>query len=100
RDPWGRGRQNTRNIRRGFDTFTGVGPWIVPRGEIADPQHLPLRVEENGKLATSAHTGDMICGLREHVGFRSDVITVRPGVLLPTATLSLRARPAPSRATR
>ncbi|HEX9193409.1 MAG TPA: fumarylacetoacetate hydrolase family protein, partial [Burkholderiales bacterium] len=29
RDPWGRGRQNTRNIRKGFDTFTGLGPWIV-----------------------------------------------------------------------
>ena len=26
RDPWGIGRQNTRNIRKGFDTFTGLGP--------------------------------------------------------------------------
>ncbi len=33
RDPWGRGRQNTRNIRKGFDTFTGLGPWIVTRDD-------------------------------------------------------------------
>src|SRR5205085_11666130 len=27
REPWGRNRQNTRNIRKGFDTFTALGPW-------------------------------------------------------------------------
>src|SRR5437762_3290893 len=67
RDPWGRGRQNTRNIRKGFDTFTGLGPWIVTRDEIDDPQGLAIRVEQNGKLAMSANTVDMICGLREHI---------------------------------
>src|SRR6267143_905529 len=34
RDPWGRGRQNTRNIRKGFDSFTALGPWIVTRDHI------------------------------------------------------------------
>ena len=86
RDPWGRGRQNTRNIRKGFDTFTGLGPWIVTRDEIDDPQNLAIRVEQNGKLAMSAHTGDMICGLREHIRFLSDVMTLKPGVLITTGT--------------
>jgi 2-keto-4-pentenoate hydratase/2-oxohepta-3-ene-1,7-dioic acid hydratase in catechol pathway len=86
RDPWGRGRQNTRNIRKGFDTFTGLGPWIVTRDEIDDPQNLAIRVEQNGKPAMSAHTGDMICGLREHIRFLSGVTTLRPGVLITTGT--------------
>jgi len=77
RDPWGRGRQNTRNIRKGFDTFTGLGPWIVTRDEIDDPQNLAIRVEQNGKLAMSAHTGDMICALREHIRFLSEVMTLK-----------------------
>jgi len=86
RDPWGRGRQNTRNIRKGFDTFTGLGPWIVTRDEIDDPQNLAIQVEQNGKPAMSAHTSDMICGLREHIRFLSSVMTLAPGVLITTGT--------------
>jgi len=86
RDPWGRGRQNTRNIRKGFDTFTGLGPWIVTSDEIDDPQNLAIRVEQNGKPAMSAHTSDMICTLREHIRFLSDVTTLAPGVLITTGT--------------
>ena len=86
RDPWGRGRQNTRNIRKGFDTFTGLGPWIVTRDDIEDPQNLKIRVEQNGKLVMNAHTGDMICGLRDHIRFLSSVLTLRPGDLITTGT--------------
>jgi 2-keto-4-pentenoate hydratase/2-oxohepta-3-ene-1,7-dioic acid hydratase in catechol pathway len=86
RDPWGKNRHNTRNIRKGFDTFTGLGPWIVTRDEIADPQDLHLRVEQNGKLVMTAHTGDMICTLRDHIRFLSSCLTLRPGDLITTGT--------------
>jgi 2-keto-4-pentenoate hydratase/2-oxohepta-3-ene-1,7-dioic acid hydratase in catechol pathway len=86
RDPWGRGRHNTRNIRKGFDTFTALGPWIVTRDEIDEPQDLSIKVEQNGKLAMSAHTSDMICGLREHIRFLTSVLTLRPGDLITTGT--------------
>ena len=86
RDPWGRGKQNTRNIRKGFDTFAGLGPWIVTKDEIEEPQNLAIRVEQNGKPAMSAHTSDMICGLREHIRFLSSILTLRPGDLITTGT--------------
>ena len=86
RDPWGRNRQNTRNIRKGFDTFTALGPWIVTRDEIAEPQDLAIEVEHNGAKAMTAHTSDMICGLREHIRFLSGVLTLRPGDLITTGT--------------
>ncbi len=86
RDPWGRGRQNTRNIRKGFDTFTGLGPWIVTRDEVDDPQNLTILVEQNGREAMCAHTGDMICTLREHIRFLSDKLTLRTGDLITTGT--------------
>jgi 2-keto-4-pentenoate hydratase/2-oxohepta-3-ene-1,7-dioic acid hydratase in catechol pathway len=86
RDPWGRGRQNTRNIRKGFDTFTALGPWIVTRDEIDEPQNLSINVEQNGKLAMTAHTSDMICGIREHIRFLSSCLTLRPGDLITTGT--------------
>jgi 2-keto-4-pentenoate hydratase/2-oxohepta-3-ene-1,7-dioic acid hydratase in catechol pathway len=86
RDPWGLSRQNTRNIRKGFDTFAGLGPWIVTRDEIDEPQNLTITVEQNGKPAMSAHTSDMICGLREHIRFLTSVLTLRPGELITTGT--------------
>ena len=86
RDPWGRGRHNTRNIRKGFDTFTGLGPWIVTKDEIEEPQNLSINVEQNGKPAMSAHTSDMICGLRDHIRFLTSALTLRPGDLITTGT--------------
>ena len=86
RDPWGRGRQNTRNIRKGFDTFTALGPWIVTRDEIDEPQNLSINVEQNGKPAMTAHTSDMICGIRQHIRFLSSCLTLRPGDLITTGT--------------
>jgi 2-keto-4-pentenoate hydratase/2-oxohepta-3-ene-1,7-dioic acid hydratase in catechol pathway len=85
RDPWSK-QQNTRNIRKGFDTFTGLGPWIVTRDEIADPQDLHISVDQNGKRVMTAYTADMICSLREHIRFLSDKITLRTGDLISTGT--------------
>ena len=86
RDPWSRGRHNTRNIRKGFDTFTGLGPWIVTRDEIAEPQDLEIDVLQNGAPVMHAHTSDMICGLREHIRFLSSILTLRSGDLITTGT--------------
>ena len=95
RDPWGRSRQNTRNIRKGFDTFTALGPWIVTRDELPEPQDVRIEVELNGKPAMTAHTSDMICGLREHIRFLSSVLTLRPGDLITTGTPAGVAKLAP-----
>ena len=95
RDPWGRGRQNTRNIRKGFDTFTALGPWIVTRDELPEPQDVRIEVELNGRPAMTAHTRDMICGLRDHIRFLSHVLTLRPGDLITTGTPAGVAKLAP-----
>jgi len=95
RDPWGRNRQNTRNIRKGFDTFTALGPWIVTREELPEPQDVRIDVELNGKHVMTAHTSDMICGVREHIRFLSSVCTLRPGDLVTTGTPAGVARLAP-----
>ncbi len=87
RDPWGvGGRHNTRNIRKGFDTFCGVGPWIVSKDEIREPQDVRITVEQNGKTVMQAHTGDMINGLRDLIRFLSSVTTLQPGTLITTGT--------------
>ena len=86
RDPWGHGRQNTRNIRKGFDTFCGLGPWIVSRDHIREPQDVRIHVEQNGRSVMRAHTADMINGLRDLIRFLSSVTTLKPGTLITTGT--------------
>lgn len=86
RDPWGRGKHNTRNIRKGFDTFSPLGPWIVTKDEIDEPQDLSLAAWHNGEQVMTAHTSDMICGVRDHIRFLSNVVTLRPGDLITTGT--------------
>src|SRR3954464_9259304 len=95
REPWGRDRQNTRNIRKGFDTFTALGPWIVTCDELPEPQETRIDVELNGKHVMTAHTSDMICGLREHIRFLSSVLTLRPADLITTGTPAGVAKLAP-----
>jgi len=95
REPWGRNRQNTRNIRKGFDTFTALGPWIVTRDELPEPQDTRIEVELNGKHVMTAHTRDMICGVRDHIRFLSSVLTLRPGDLITTGTPAGVAKLAP-----
>jgi 2-keto-4-pentenoate hydratase/2-oxohepta-3-ene-1,7-dioic acid hydratase in catechol pathway len=86
RDPWGKGRHNTRNIRKGFDTFCGLGPWIVTRDEIREPQDVRINVDQNGQRVMQAHTADMINGLRDLIRFLSGVTTLMPGTLITTGT--------------
>lgn len=86
RDPWGIGRLGTRNIRKGFDTFTGLGPWIVTADEIPDPHNLKFHVDQNGQTKMSAWTGDMICNLFDHIPFLSACVTLAPGTLITTGT--------------
>ena len=86
RDPWGIGRGNTRNIRKGFDTFTGLGPWIVTADEIPDPHNLKFHVDQNGQTKMTAWTGDMICNLFDHIPFLSGCVTLAPGTLITTGT--------------
>ena len=87
RDPWGvGGKQNTRNIRKGFDSFTGLGPWIVTADEVPNPHDLRFQVEQNGKVVMNAWTGNMITNLHDHIRFLSDVLTLMPGTLISTGT--------------
>jgi 2-keto-4-pentenoate hydratase/2-oxohepta-3-ene-1,7-dioic acid hydratase in catechol pathway len=86
RDPWGMGKQNTRNIRKGFDTFTGLGPWIVTADEVPNPHDLRFQVEQNGKVVMNAWTGNMITNLHDHIRFLSSVLTLAPGTLISTGT--------------
>lgn len=78
----GRNLMGTRCVRKGFDTFAPVGPWIVTRDEIPDPQGLEMRLWVNDELRQSANTSGMINGVARLVSYLSHVGTLFPGDLI------------------
>ena len=74
----------SRCVRKGFDTFAPLGPWIVTRDEIPDPQKLQMRLWVNGELRQSASTDAMINGVVDLVSYLSSVSTLVPGDIIAT----------------
>jgi 5-carboxymethyl-2-hydroxymuconate isomerase len=71
---------------KSFDTFCPVGPTLVPRDEIADPQSLLIRCRLNGEVVQDASTADMVFGVAELVSYVSEAITLEPGDVIATGT--------------
>jgi 2-keto-4-pentenoate hydratase/2-oxohepta-3-ene-1,7-dioic acid hydratase in catechol pathway len=74
----------TRNVRKGFETFAPIGPWITTKDEIADPHNLWMKLWLNGELIQSAKTDAMINDIPTQVSFLSQVTTLLPGDLITT----------------
>jgi 2-keto-4-pentenoate hydratase/2-oxohepta-3-ene-1,7-dioic acid hydratase in catechol pathway len=71
---------------KSFDTSAPMGPCIVTRDEIPDPQQLGIRTWVNGQLRQDNNTARMIWGVAQLVAFFSTYITLRPGVVISTGT--------------
>jgi 2-keto-4-pentenoate hydratase/2-oxohepta-3-ene-1,7-dioic acid hydratase in catechol pathway len=74
----------TRNVRKGFETFAPIGPWITTKDEIPDPDNLWMKLWINGDLKQSAKTDAMINDIATLVSFLSEVTTLYPGDLITT----------------
>jgi len=71
---------------KSLDTFCPVGPRLVPREEIADPQQLGIRCILNGEALQDSSTAQMIFSVAEIIAYVSQVITLEPGDLIATGT--------------
>lgn len=69
-----------------FDTFAPMGPWLVTRDEIADPQTLDIALEIGGEILQHSNTREMIFGVADLVEFISSVVTLEPGDIVATGT--------------
>jgi 2-keto-4-pentenoate hydratase/2-oxohepta-3-ene-1,7-dioic acid hydratase in catechol pathway len=71
---------------KSLDTFCPVGPRLVPREEIDDPQALGIRCVLNGRTMQDSSTAQMIFSVAEIIAYASRVITLEPGDLIATGT--------------
>ncbi|MGZ8481301.1 MAG: fumarylacetoacetate hydrolase family protein [Candidatus Limnocylindria bacterium] len=71
---------------KGSDGFAPMGPVVVTRDEIDDPQRLRIRSSVNGETWQDSTTAEMVFDVATLVAFASRTITLEPGDLLITGT--------------
>jgi 2-keto-4-pentenoate hydratase/2-oxohepta-3-ene-1,7-dioic acid hydratase in catechol pathway len=66
-------------VGKGHDTFSPMGPWIVPKEFYGDPQNVRQLLTVNGKPMQDARSTDMIHTIPELIEFGSSIMTLFPG---------------------
>ena len=68
------------------DTFGPLGPYLVTRDEVPDPQNLAMWLEVDAHCYQNGNTGNMIFGVAELVSYISGFMTLFPGDVISTGT--------------
>jgi 2-keto-4-pentenoate hydratase/2-oxohepta-3-ene-1,7-dioic acid hydratase in catechol pathway len=68
------------------DTFAPLGPWLVTKDSVADPQALELRLSVNGRPRQHGTTREMIFPVRELVAYISRFMSLQSGDVILTGT--------------
>ncbi len=71
---------------KGCDTFGPLGPWLVTKDEIKDPQNLGMWLDVNGERRQTGNTKTMIFGVAAVVADVSKYMTLLPGDVITTGT--------------
>ncbi|MEG3116034.1 fumarylacetoacetate hydrolase family protein [Salinicola sp. 4072] len=79
-------RCGTWDKGKGCDTFGPLGPWLVTRDEIADPQNLSMWLEVDGKRYQDGSTQTMVFQVPHLVAYLSRFMSLQPGDVISTGT--------------
>lgn len=71
---------------KSFDSSAPLGPWLVTRDEVPDPQNLNLWLEVNGHRRQDGNTSTMVFGVAHLVSYLSRFMTLLPGDVITTGT--------------
>jgi len=79
-------RGGTWDKGKGCDTFGPIGPWLVTRDEVANPQKLAMWLDLNGERMQTGNTKTMIFNVAKLVSYVSQFMTLEPGDVITTGT--------------
>ena len=68
------------------DTFGPIGPYLVTKDEVPDPQNLKLWLDLNGKRMQDGSTKTMVYGVNFVVSYLSQFMSLQPGDIISTGT--------------
>ncbi len=79
-------RGGTWDKGKGCDTFGPIGPWLVTRDEVPNPQKLAMWLDVNGKRMQTGSTRTMIFSVAKIISYVSQFMTLEPGDVVTTGT--------------
>jgi 2-keto-4-pentenoate hydratase/2-oxohepta-3-ene-1,7-dioic acid hydratase in catechol pathway len=68
------------------DSFGPIGPWLVTKDEVADPQNLGMWLTVNGQKVQDGSTQTMVYGVKYLVSYLSQFMSLHPGDIISTGT--------------
>ncbi len=71
---------------KSHDTFGPIGPWLVTRDEVPDPQKLSVHLDVNGHRYQDGSTSTMVYTVKFLVAYLSRFMTLHPGDVIATGT--------------
>ena len=83
---WQLERQGNWTKGKSGDTYGPVGPWMVTRDEVSDPQALDLWLDVNGQRMQDGNTETMIFSVKTIVSYLSQCMSLQPGDVIATGT--------------
>ncbi len=79
-------RGGTWDKGKGCDTFGPLGPWLVTRDEVPNPQKLGMWLDLNGQRMQTGSTRTMVFGVAKLISYVSQFMTLLPGDVITTGT--------------
>ncbi|PZP49597.1 MAG: ureidoglycolate lyase [Pseudopedobacter saltans] len=79
-------RGGTWDKGKGCDTFAPVGPFIVPKENVADPNNLSVWLKLNGELVQNGNTSDFINKIPKLIAYISQFMSLNPGDIVSTGS--------------
>ncbi len=73
-----------RSFRKSIDSYAVIGPWLVTRDEVPNPDDVPFKLFCNGQLRHNAHTNDLIYSCSKLIWLASSFYTLYPGDVIFT----------------
>jgi 2-keto-4-pentenoate hydratase/2-oxohepta-3-ene-1,7-dioic acid hydratase in catechol pathway len=79
-------RQGQWTKGKSCDTFGPIGPWLVTKDEVADPQNLKMWLTVNGESRQNGSSKTMVYGVAFLVSYLSQFMSLHPGDVISTGT--------------
>ena len=79
-------RGGTWDKGKGCDTFGPIGPWLVTRDEVPDPQNLRMWLKVNGQTMQDGSSRTMVYGVASLISYLSKFMSLHPGDVISTGT--------------
>ena len=75
-----------RSLRKAADSHSVLGPWLVTKNEIENPDSLDISLSVNGKPKQHSNTSNMIFSTRKLISYASSFYTLYPGDVIMSGT--------------